>query len=331
MIFWPTPLPESWGARSLAEHEPLVFFDGLRRLPLREYLDYQAARKLPPALRHKLEALLLWNDRTPYVAHLNSTPRFTWAQEAPWSLGRKAVFKPSVLDLEDKLAQIFSDDSFPAVQFHEAAVTHLKNLRGGTALVLEAPQSMMEVDRLLWMSYGTPLKIESQVLAYPSPNFVWRSFGTYVPRASVSALPEFSFWIDPLESREFFYTGLFRWGLFRRVFVSRQGKDPEKVWLQIDDLQQLNPPAGDRPDTFLWKLCPYLKNETLKFEDWVAPENNFFVHPRPQTASVGASIYSVFPGFFGESVDKWLAYWKLNPPPKNKDRGGVSTAPPANV
>ncbi len=336
LLFWPNSLVESYGGQSLREESLLIFFDDSRRLPLSDYLRRcREKTKLPEALVQKIEALLLWNDRSPYVAGPQGEPLFNWVGEKSWSLQKKMAASPQLIDLERSLPLIFSEDHFPQTHFHEASVTHLQNMDSGAAsLVLEAPFSRMEMDRVLWMSYGNALNIEGRppALPFPRPAFVWKSFGAYVDRTLLAALPSFSFWVDTDNSPEFFYTGLYRWGLFKRVYVDRNShspKDPSKVWLQVDELQQAETPSINRPDRFLWKLCPYLKDTSIKFSEWVAPENNFFIHPAPHNERVEGHVYQSFPGFFLNSVEDWLSQWKLKAPPKKVVAVSTASPPPA--
>lgn len=288
----PISLPTQWFVHFRDyDHEPLSsFVDAPRRTQ---------ALRIPKALRKKIESLALWNDLTPQAWTSQNGVDCTWTQKAPRSLAERnsknfhLIKRKQLLDTQ---APVRPDFRVYAIGIDEGETSDTLKI------IYNAPFGSESFDRVLWTSHTSRVRPENR--GHPKlknistlPLGRWRSWTASVPEKYVSFLKPASIWLDPGERGDFFLsTGIFKSACLHRVLScsaakssALYGESPETVGkadIQIETLEFFNDPLSTepdfRPDSFLWKFCPFLqKLDASIWKENSLDENWIYADPFP--------------------------------------------------
>ena len=297
--------------------DPFLFYDHTRRVPLSLFLRGKIWPNLHIAVRRRLIALGLWSDSTPRfwnkkVKPEDREPNLLWPFSEPISL--KVLRSPEVILVQREKFLSLLERRLQAggVELRLGSLSVLGvqiGYRSEHKLLHNSPYGFSGTDSLLWTSVASSLKEEASEkkfqLNHKTPKAAgrWRSAGAWIDSSSVTGLPPFSLWLDHGLTQDFLSTGFPFSGFLKRVIAVHSSDMPGKTWLQIKELEMKDLPLAEeseRPDRFLWELCPLLKNAIPDYETTFSEEHYFYDEPTPVRHDFGKNIHQWIRGSLGD-------------------------------
>jgi hypothetical protein len=287
-----------------------IHFVDYQHEALATFIDHplrSSAQQIPLALRKKIESLALWNDLTPRPWEPNKGINNSWTQQAPASQKERVSSRFFLVARDSLLTQ-----STPVTLDTRIRVMGLDagDTRHSTKLIYNAPFGSESFDAMLWTSHTSRPRLEnSQDLSLSplkkSPVGRWRTWVGRVPYKAVSFLKPATVWLDSgAAGHAFLDTGLFRTQTLRRLLCAHSHQCPEsfapklspnEALLQIEVLEFMSEPIGNdkdyRPDQFLWKHCPALKQLDASLWTESTPDENWiYADPFPVLHHYGRGL-----------------------------------------
>ncbi len=263
--------------------------------------DCPYLRAESPAVLAKALAVGLWNDLSPHVLDASSNPRPRWIEEVPesfshWEAGpfslvrRDRLIQAAILKITEKRSR---------ADFDRRRVLGIDRsfFNRGTQVIFNAPfggesfQSVLWTTSLYTIKEEGPKKAALDLGSSNQPVAFWKTFVGEVNSDCVAFLPTMSLWI-PVDSasQRFRATGLLNTSALRRVICVPSAKAGRHS-LQIQSLHFYDSPRSyERPDSFLWNFCPYLRGQNLEFVDAKSEENLIFRSPFSSHVRLGTGL-----------------------------------------
>jgi hypothetical protein len=279
----------------------VFFFLNGRRVPLPEFLNFNNGPH--PAIRKKTFAISLWNDVSPDL-WVKGYPHSKWFEKDPISYSRfnweGGALVPRARSLKS-LEKHFNEQGVEVQGSDRSILKRLpaNRILGKYAFVDKENKQHPIKKYCLWMNPAHQADGEKNV--FPAR---WVTYTAQVDSRFVSALPLFSVWLSESEQNLFFDSGLLESSALKRVFVIPQ-LGSETVLLQIQNLE-LNPidviDSNDKKiDSFLWKTCPFLQEQKLKFLKQEYVEDILYSDPLPVYKKSFSNLSHYWPSSMGES------------------------------
>mgnify|MGYP000996621655 CR=1 FL=1 len=311
--------------------EGTLFFDGDRRCPVSVFLEgkgrWPVLSELPPAIRHRILALGLWNDATPdpwkRLGKDVWIPDPAWFGRKPKSLASDSTDPPWIVPREDYLAEterLALERGVTLAKENQVVMGLRRAQRGaGPQLTQNAPFGFCQTDLVVWTSRArTPGAEEGE----DGPEWAealgdsshWELYAGEVSARSVAGLPAFSIWILDSLAPDARIVRMLR-GPLARVSLRPHSTRSDRRWLQVEVLRlsrtrPVRELTEDRPDRFLWKLCPALRVERVELSPFDTDESFFDADPstafRPLARGVALCAPSAPLAVPFDSVRKWV-------------------------
>ncbi|NCN28026.1 hypothetical protein GW915_10660 [bacterium] len=284
-----------------------VYVGKSKRVPLPRFLEEgklgtTSELCLQPSIRAKIFATAIWSDLTPSMWS-NGHPNVNWTHQTPLSAKVKEWQGPAILPREAALRAVEKSFTKQGVTLSpkNKLVLGMEQGRLGddNHILHNAPHSFTRSQNTIWCNpHDAKLKAQQPVIAR------WVSHYAEVEKRLISPLPLMSIWLHENHESELLETGLITSGGLSRVFVLP--KDEKHNLIQIQELEFLpmrSHSSEIRPDSFLWQLCPYLRDVKLSFTRVICDEDILFPSPLESCKRIGKKTYFVWPGSLGSSTD----------------------------